>query len=189
MEWVFGGRMPFHTNQFGLGKRHWDLETSSAVVEFPPPYRTYYTKNNTINGNKIPNQQQYDTNKIPFLQQYQTNNILVSALDKLYCIDVDQWISTQTALHDSDLLFDSRGTKFHGQPRWYESSGGGNCDIPMSCSRSAEASTDVVEGRSSASCFGRSIQRPRIWGPRNQGTAVGKLRIYAQGNSLGIVEI
>ena len=30
--------MPFHTNQLGLGKRHWNLETSSAVVEFPPPY-------------------------------------------------------------------------------------------------------------------------------------------------------
>ena len=28
--------MPFHTNQFELGKRHWNLETSSAVVEFPP---------------------------------------------------------------------------------------------------------------------------------------------------------
>ena len=34
---VFGGRMPFHTNQFGLGKRHWNLETFSAAVEFPPP--------------------------------------------------------------------------------------------------------------------------------------------------------
>ena len=31
--------MPFYTNQLGLGKRHWNLETSSAVVEFPPPYR------------------------------------------------------------------------------------------------------------------------------------------------------
>ena len=30
--------MPFHTNQLGLGKRHWNLETSSAVVEFPPLY-------------------------------------------------------------------------------------------------------------------------------------------------------
>ena len=30
--------MPFHTNQLGLGKRHWNLETTSAVVEFPPPY-------------------------------------------------------------------------------------------------------------------------------------------------------
>ena len=39
LEQVFGGRMPFHTNQLGLGKRHWNLETSSAVVEFPPPYR------------------------------------------------------------------------------------------------------------------------------------------------------
>ena len=27
-----------HTNQLGLGKRCWNLETSSAVVEFPPPY-------------------------------------------------------------------------------------------------------------------------------------------------------
>ena len=25
-------------NQFRLGKRHWNLETSSAVVEFSPPY-------------------------------------------------------------------------------------------------------------------------------------------------------
>ena len=32
--------MPFHTNQFGLEKIHWNLETSSAVVEFLPPYRT-----------------------------------------------------------------------------------------------------------------------------------------------------
>ena len=31
---VFGGGMPFHTNQYGLGKRHWNLETSSVVVEF-----------------------------------------------------------------------------------------------------------------------------------------------------------
>ena len=29
--------MPFYTNQLGSGKRHWNLETSSAVVEFPPP--------------------------------------------------------------------------------------------------------------------------------------------------------
>ena len=34
----FYGGMPFHTNQLGIGKRHWNLETSSAVVEFPPPY-------------------------------------------------------------------------------------------------------------------------------------------------------
>ena len=27
-----------HFNQLGLGKRHWNLETSSAVVEYPPPY-------------------------------------------------------------------------------------------------------------------------------------------------------
>ena len=33
--------MPFHTNQLGLGKKHWNLETSSAVVEFPPPYPIY----------------------------------------------------------------------------------------------------------------------------------------------------
>ena len=38
LERVFGGGMPFHTNQFGLGKTHWSLETSLAVVEFPPPY-------------------------------------------------------------------------------------------------------------------------------------------------------
>ena len=37
LEPVFGGGMPFHTNQLGLGKRHWNLETSSAVV-VPPPY-------------------------------------------------------------------------------------------------------------------------------------------------------
>ena len=24
--------------ELGLGKRHWNLETSSAVIEFPPPY-------------------------------------------------------------------------------------------------------------------------------------------------------
>ena len=37
---VFGGRMPLltPTNQLGLGKRHWNLETSSVVVEFLPPY-------------------------------------------------------------------------------------------------------------------------------------------------------
>ena len=40
LEQVFGGVMPFYTNQLGLGKRHWNLETSSAVVEFPPPYCT-----------------------------------------------------------------------------------------------------------------------------------------------------
>ena len=32
----FGGGMPFHANQFRLGKRHWNLETSSVVIEFPP---------------------------------------------------------------------------------------------------------------------------------------------------------
>ena len=32
----FGGWMPFHTNQFELRNRHWNLETSSAVVEFLP---------------------------------------------------------------------------------------------------------------------------------------------------------
>ena len=30
--------MPFHTNNFGLGKRHWNLESSPTVVEFQPPY-------------------------------------------------------------------------------------------------------------------------------------------------------
>ena len=35
----FGGGMPFHTNKFRLGKRHWNLETSSAVVEFPYPLK------------------------------------------------------------------------------------------------------------------------------------------------------
>ena len=38
LERVFGGRMPFHTNQLGLGKRQWNLETSSAAVEFPSKY-------------------------------------------------------------------------------------------------------------------------------------------------------
>ena len=42
MERVFDGGMPFHTNQFVLGKRHWNFETSSAVVEFPPPYLLRY---------------------------------------------------------------------------------------------------------------------------------------------------
>ena len=27
--------MPFYTNLFGLGKRPWNLETSSALIEFP----------------------------------------------------------------------------------------------------------------------------------------------------------
>ena len=40
LERIFSGGMPFLTKQFGLGKRHWNLETSSAVVEFPSPYRT-----------------------------------------------------------------------------------------------------------------------------------------------------
>ena len=34
LERVIGGGMPFHINQLGLEKRHWNLETSSAVVEF-----------------------------------------------------------------------------------------------------------------------------------------------------------
>ena len=34
----YGGEMPFDTKKFWLGKRHWNLETSSVVVEFPPPY-------------------------------------------------------------------------------------------------------------------------------------------------------
>jgi len=38
LERVFDGRKPLHANQFGLGKRHWNRETSSAVVEFLPPY-------------------------------------------------------------------------------------------------------------------------------------------------------
>ena len=33
-----------HTNQLGLGMRHWNLETSSVVVEFPPPYRNAKNK-------------------------------------------------------------------------------------------------------------------------------------------------
>ena len=28
--------MTFHTNQFGLRERHWNLETSSVLVEVPP---------------------------------------------------------------------------------------------------------------------------------------------------------
>ena len=39
--------MPFHTNQFGLEKRHWNLKTSSAIVEFPPPY--LHTRETEIN--------------------------------------------------------------------------------------------------------------------------------------------
>ena len=31
LERVFGGGMSFHANQFGLGKGHWNLETSSAA--------------------------------------------------------------------------------------------------------------------------------------------------------------
>jgi len=31
----FGGGMPLQTNQLGLGKRQWNLETSSAEAEFP----------------------------------------------------------------------------------------------------------------------------------------------------------
>ena len=32
LERVFCGGMPFHTNQLGLGKRHWNLETSWSVL-------------------------------------------------------------------------------------------------------------------------------------------------------------
>ena len=32
------------TYQFGLGKRHWNLETSSGVVEFQPPYHPCFIK-------------------------------------------------------------------------------------------------------------------------------------------------
>ena len=32
-----------HTTQLGLGKRRWNLETSSTVVEFPPPYPYLFT--------------------------------------------------------------------------------------------------------------------------------------------------
>ena len=40
LEQVFGGRMPFLTpSKLGSGKRRWNLETSSVLVEFPPPYR------------------------------------------------------------------------------------------------------------------------------------------------------
>ena len=44
LEQVFGAGMPFLTPyQLGLGKRGWnlELETSSAVVEFPTPYHLY----------------------------------------------------------------------------------------------------------------------------------------------------
>ena len=34
----------FHTNQLGLGKRHWNLETSSSEVEFRSTYREPYEK-------------------------------------------------------------------------------------------------------------------------------------------------
>jgi len=30
--------MPFHANHLGFGKRRWNLENSSAVVNFSPPY-------------------------------------------------------------------------------------------------------------------------------------------------------
>ena len=43
----FGGGMPFHTNQFGLWKRHWNLETSSVVVQFPPPHHQIISLNPT----------------------------------------------------------------------------------------------------------------------------------------------
>ena len=36
--------MPFYTNQFGLGKSHWNLETSSAIVEFLLPYHWIINK-------------------------------------------------------------------------------------------------------------------------------------------------
>ena len=38
LERVIGGEMPCHINQLELEKRYWNLETSSAVVEFLPPY-------------------------------------------------------------------------------------------------------------------------------------------------------
>ena len=42
LEQVFDGGCPPHINQLGLEKRRWNLETSSAVVECPPPYHLYY---------------------------------------------------------------------------------------------------------------------------------------------------
>ena len=51
----FGGGVRFHTNQLGLGKRHWNLETSSAVVEFLPP-TLYLGKKILVN---------WETKKIP----------------------------------------------------------------------------------------------------------------------------
>ena len=35
---LVAGDAPRHINQLRLGKKRWNLETSSAVVEFPPPY-------------------------------------------------------------------------------------------------------------------------------------------------------
>ena len=41
-DWDFGDRMPFQLtgcpSSFRLGRSHWKLENSSAVVEFPPSY-------------------------------------------------------------------------------------------------------------------------------------------------------
>ena len=39
LERVFGGGLPFHTNQLGLGKRHWNLEdlfSGSRITAFVP---------------------------------------------------------------------------------------------------------------------------------------------------------
>ena len=44
-----------HTNQLGLGKWHWNLETSSAVVEFLPPSLRVLDNNNSNNNNNNDN--------------------------------------------------------------------------------------------------------------------------------------
>jgi len=38
LERVFGNGMLIHTNHLGLGKRHWNSKTFSAVVKFQPPH-------------------------------------------------------------------------------------------------------------------------------------------------------
>ena len=65
LEQVFGVGMPYHTNQFGLRKRHWNLETSSvetssAVNEFLPPY---HMMDELKLSHKINVQQQHGTTR------------------------------------------------------------------------------------------------------------------------------
>ena len=48
LEHVFGGGMPFHTNQFGLGKETLASGNLFSGVEFLPPYHLTILENNTI---------------------------------------------------------------------------------------------------------------------------------------------